>query len=123
MEDTARISSASSPIFTPGFIEGFTGRSRHAGINTKTGRPAAARWHRSTGEQIVQVDGQVLKRDLREDFLGFSYGFRPDAVRMMHWTRSRSGSATRGATGYWDADIAGSWTRLHNAPWLRGEIE
>ena len=47
-------------------------------------------------DKIVQrAIVEVLNAIYEEDFLGFSYGFRPgDAVRMMHWTRSRSGSAT-----------------------------
>ena len=48
-------------------------------------------------DKIVQravVD--VLNAIYEEDFLGFSYGFRPGVVRMMRWTRSRSRSNARG---------------------------
>ena len=37
----------------------------------------------------------LLNAIYEEDFLGFSYGFRPGRGRMMRWTRSASGSAGR----------------------------
>jgi RNA-directed DNA polymerase len=39
---------------------------------------------------------EVLNAIYEEDSSGSRTGSGPDAVRMMHWTRSRSGSATRG---------------------------
>jgi len=38
---------------------------------------------------------EVLNAVYEEDFLGFSYGFRPGARSMMRWTRCRSGSCAR----------------------------
>jgi len=77
---------------------GPTGRSHHAGTTYQnrmagSARSASQRWR----DKIVQrAMIEVLNAIYEEDFLGFSYGSGPDAVRMMHWTRSRSGSATPG---------------------------
>ena len=39
-------------------------------------------------DKIVQrATAAVLNAIYEEDFLGFSYGFRPDAAPMMQWTR------------------------------------
>ena len=47
-------------------------------------------------DKIVQrATVAVLNAIYEEDFLGFSYGFRPDAARTMRWMRSVSGSAAR----------------------------
>ena len=44
-------------------------------------------------DKIVQrAVVEVLNAIYEEDFLGFSYGFRPGAARTMRWTRWRSGS-------------------------------
>jgi retron-type reverse transcriptase len=46
-------------------------------------------------DKIVQRAVQeVLGAIYEEDFLGFSYGFRPGAASMMRWTRWWSGSGT-----------------------------
>jgi RNA-directed DNA polymerase len=36
---------------------------------------------------LQRATAWVLNAIYEVDFLGFSYGFRPDAVRMMRWTR------------------------------------
>ena len=47
-------------------------------------------------DKIVQhAVGSVLNHIYEEDFVGFSYGFRPDAVLIMRWTRSGWGSCAR----------------------------
>src|SRR6202040_1105712 len=47
-------------------------------------------------DKIVQrATAAVLSAIHEEDFLGFSYGFRPNAVSTMRWMRSSSGSAAR----------------------------
>ena len=39
---------------------------------------------------------EVLNAIYEQDFVGFSYGFRPGRHRMMRWMRSRPGSCERG---------------------------
>ena len=47
-------------------------------------------------DKIVQrAVVEVLNAIYEEDFLGFSYGFRPGAARIMRWMRSASGSSGR----------------------------
>ena len=47
----------------------------------------------------------LLNAIYEEDFLGFSYGFRPDAARTMRWMRSVSGSTAEKVSWILDADI------------------
>jgi RNA-directed DNA polymerase len=43
-------------------------------------------------DKIVQLAvGTVLGQIYEEDFLGFSYGFRPDEASTLHWMRYGSG--------------------------------
>ena len=47
-------------------------------------------------DKIVQrAVAEVLNAIYEEDFLGFSYGFRPGRSPMTHWMRWRSGSRGR----------------------------
>ena len=47
-------------------------------------------------DKIVQrAVVEVLNAIYEEDFLGFSYGFRPDAVSTMRWTPWLSGLLAR----------------------------
>ena len=47
-------------------------------------------------DKIVQrAVTALLNAIYEEDFLGFSYGFRPGAARMMRWMRSVLGSTAR----------------------------
>jgi len=57
-------------------------------------------------DKIVQrATAAVLSAIYEEDFLGFSYGFRPDAARTMRWMRSWSGSPATKVNWILDADI------------------
>ena len=74
---------------------GLTGSSRLGGKSGVTGDGHApfrgslgVRFPRATRQRAVV---EVLNAVYEVDFLGFSYGFRPGAARMMRWTRSRLG--------------------------------
>ena len=60
---------------------------------------------------------EVLNAVYEEDFLGFSYGFRPGRSRMMRWTRSRSGSIRKKVNWVLDADIRDFFTSLDQVGW------
>src|ERR1700704_3370891 len=64
---------------------------------------------------IAALEDKIVQRAMVEVLNAISSGSRtgsgPDAVRMMHWTRSPSGSATRGGTGYWTPTLPGSSMR------------
>ena len=59
----------------------------------------------------------MLNAIYEEDFLGFSYGFRPGAARTMRWMRWRSGSTRKKVNWVLDADIRDFFSTLDQA-WL-----
>ena len=79
------------------------GATEPAGLCPQAGRPRSVRlWSRPSKTRLVLgLDPRIVQRATatllnaashEEDFLGFSYGFRPGGARMMRWMRSWSGS-------------------------------
>ena len=103
-----RISSPSSLIFTPAFIEGLTGHSRHAGItsNPTAGSARSASQHWRTRSSTVRLV-EVLNAIYEEDFLGFSYGFRPGRGPHDALDALAVGIGNTRVNWVLDADIAG----------------
>ena len=91
---------------------GATGRSRLAGRTYRRRTGGNGRWRlppwrtRSSRAHVVMVLNAIYE----EDFLGFSYGFRPGRDRMMRWMPWRSAITSRKVNYILDADIRSSST-------------
>ncbi len=70
-----------------GYIRAATGRSP-AGVTTSqkrmenNARSASPRWRTRSSSALVKILNAVYEND----FMGFSYGFRPGEASTMHWT-------------------------------------
>src|SRR6266545_727827 len=74
-------------------LGGRPGEPFSSGLHTEAGRAAAPLGIATLEDKVVQrAVVEVLGAVYEEDFLGFSYGFRPGRKPTMRWMRWRSGS-------------------------------
>ena len=99
------------------FIGVRIGRNRPAEVYPEAGRRQRPLGIAALEDKIVQrAVVEVLNAIYEEDFLGFSYGFRPDVASMMRWMRWWSGSSTK-VNWILDADIRSFFDTVSHA-WL-----
>src|SRR5271155_2335543 len=97
-----------------GSKEGRIGRRRPVGVTfrRKTGASARSRWRLSKNKIVQRATAAVLSAIHEEDFLGFSYGFRPQRSQHDALDALIVGISSKKVNFILDADIRSFFTEV-----------